>query len=237
MLNLLGYHAQVSDKKNFLDTGRLSVHNPLMSAPASLQLVQTSSAAAAILSPARLRILELLESPDSAAGLARRLSLPRQQVNYHLRELEREGFVELFEERRKGNCVERVLRAKARAYLLSPAVLGNLSANPDHIADKLSAAYLLAQSARTIRDLSTLCARAQKQNKRIATFTLQVDVRFASAAHRHAFAEELTNAIAALVTRYHDETSEGGRTFRFLLGAHPSLGPAEEPESRNLNLE
>lgn len=208
-----------------------------MSTPAALQLVQSSAAAAAILSPSRLRILELLESPDSAAGLARRLSLPRQQVNYHLRELEREGFVELFEERRKGNCVERILRAKARSFLLSPAVLGNLSVNADHIADKLSAAYLFAQSARTIRDLSTLCARAQKQNKRIATFTLQVDVRFASAAHRHAFAEELTTAVAALASRYHDEKSEGGRTFRFLLCAHPAVGRTEEPDTQNLNLE
>ncbi|MBL8177344.1 MAG: helix-turn-helix transcriptional regulator [Bryobacterales bacterium] len=208
-----------------------------MPSPASLQLIQNPAAAAALLSPARLRILELLESPDSASGLARRLSLPRQQVNYHLRELEREGFVELYEERRKGNCVERVVRAKARSYLLSPLVLGNLAANPDHIADKFSAAYLLAQSARTIRDLSVLSARAQRQNKRIATFSLQVDVRFASAAHRHAFAEELTNAVAALVTRYHDEHADGGRTFRFLVGAHPALARAEEAEPQNLTLE
>ncbi len=208
-----------------------------MSAPAALQLVQSPQAAAALLSPARLRILELLESPDSAAGIARRLSLPRQQVNYHLRELEREGFVELFEERRKGNCIERVVRAKARSYMLSPLVLGSLGANPDHIADKLSAAYLLAQSARTIRDLSILSARAQKQNKRIATMTLEVDVRFASAAHRNAFAEEITQTLAALVSRYHDEKAEGGRTFRFLLGAHPALGRTEEPQPQNLNLE
>ncbi len=208
-----------------------------MSAPAALQLVQSPQAAAALLSPARLRILELLKSPDSAAGIARRLALPRQQVNYHLRELEREGFVELFEERRKGNCIERLVRAKARSYMLSPAVLGSLGANPDHIADKLSAAYLLAQSARTIRDLSILSARAQKQNKRIATMTLEVDVRFASAAHRNAFAEELTQTLAALVSRYHDEKAEGGRTFRFLLGAHPALGRTEEPQPHNLNLE
>ncbi|MFN7935780.1 MAG: helix-turn-helix domain-containing protein [Bryobacteraceae bacterium] len=203
----------------------------------SLHLVQTHQAAAALLSPPRLRILELLASPDSAAGLARRLSLPRQQVNYHLRELEREGLVELFEERRKGNCIERILRAKAKSFLLSPAVLGPLSANPDEVADKLSAAYLLAQSARTIRDLSILSARAQKQNKRIATMTLQVDVRFASAAHRNAFAEELTASIANLVTRYHDEHAEGGRNFRFLIGAHPALGRIEEQDPQNLTLE
>src|SRR5262250_3074362 len=58
-----------------------------------------------------MRILEQLAEPDSAAGVARRLKLPRQQISYHLRELEHAGLVELVEERRKGNCLERVVRA------------------------------------------------------------------------------------------------------------------------------
>jgi DNA-binding IclR family transcriptional regulator len=61
-----------------------------------------------------------LSEPDSAAGLARRLGIPRQKVNYHLRELEREGFVELLEERRKGSCIELVVRATAREFLIAP---------------------------------------------------------------------------------------------------------------------
>jgi len=60
------------------------------------------------------------------AGLARKLGLPRQRLNYHLRALEDAGLVELVEERRKGNCFERLLRATARSFVISPEALGVL---------------------------------------------------------------------------------------------------------------
>ncbi|KAB2955835.1 MAG: winged helix-turn-helix transcriptional regulator, partial [Thermoanaerobaculia bacterium] len=72
----------------------------------------------------------LQDGPATAAGLARRLGLPRQRVNYHLRELEKAGLVELVEERRRGNCVERLVRATARAFLLGPEALGAQAADP-----------------------------------------------------------------------------------------------------------
>ena len=78
---------------------------------AAIQVIQSVEAAAVLFSPARMRILEQLSEPDSAAGVARRLDLPRQQVTYHLRELEQAGLVDFVEERRKGNCIERVVRA------------------------------------------------------------------------------------------------------------------------------
>src|SRR5688572_5686759 len=92
----------------------------------ALTLVRDRVPATAMLHATRLRMLELLATPDSAAGLGRKLGLPRQRVNYHLRELEKHGLVDLAEERRKGNCVERVFRATARAYVISPEVLGAL---------------------------------------------------------------------------------------------------------------
>lgn len=55
-----------------------------------------------------------------------------------------------------------------------------------------------------------------------ALMSLQAEVRFASAADRHAFASELSNAVARLVARYHDEDSDGGRPFRFVIGGYPS---------------
>ena len=88
--------------------------------PADLLTVRDAAQAAALLQPQRLRLLEGLSEPDSAAGLARRFGLPRQQVNYHLRELERVGLVELVEERRRGNCVERVVVATGEALRDQP---------------------------------------------------------------------------------------------------------------------
>jgi DNA-binding transcriptional ArsR family regulator len=63
--------------------------------------------ASTLFSPARLRILEQLGEPDTAAGVARRLQLPRQKVGYHMRELEQAGLLELVEERRQDNCLGR----------------------------------------------------------------------------------------------------------------------------------
>ena len=57
--------------------------------PSAVNVVRDPAQAAALVDPARIALLELLSEPDSASGLARKLKLPRQQVNYHLRELEK----------------------------------------------------------------------------------------------------------------------------------------------------
>ena len=58
---------------------------------AAVQVIQSAETAATLFSPARMRILEHLAEADSAAGIARRLGLPRQQVGYHMRELQQAG--------------------------------------------------------------------------------------------------------------------------------------------------
>jgi hypothetical protein len=62
----------------------------------------------------------------------------------------------------------------------------------------------------------------------VATFALDGTVRFATAADRAAFAQELTAAVAALVSRYHDEEAPGGREHRVIVAIHPSIRPTEE---------
>jgi DNA-binding MarR family transcriptional regulator len=66
-----------------------------------VQVVTDSAQLATLLSPLRMRVLEEMHEPESAASLAPRLGLSRQNLNYHLRELEREGFLEVVEIRRK----------------------------------------------------------------------------------------------------------------------------------------
>jgi DNA-binding transcriptional ArsR family regulator len=198
--------------------------------PAVLQIVQDPEKAAVLLQPGRLDLLVRLAEPDSAAGLARQLGIPRQKVNYHLRELEREGFVELFEERRKGNCIERVVRATAREFLIAPP------AGKSVPADRFSAAYLVSTAARIIRDLAAVCLRAGKARKRVATLTLETEIRFATAESRSAFAEELTASIAHLAAKYHHEQGEGGRRFRLIAASYPALKP-EESSNESANLE
>lgn len=196
-----------------------------MTTPA-LQVISRSEPAAAVLDPVRQQLLAHLAEPDSAAGLARRLRLPRQRINYHLRALEAAGLVELVEERRKGNCFERVVRATARSFVISPEALGVLGPGPDASADRLSSAYLVAAAGRVIRDVGALEAQARSEGKRIATLTLDAEVRFANAERRAEFARELTEAVARLAAKYHDERASDGRRFRLLAAVHPT--PTEE---------
>jgi DNA-binding transcriptional ArsR family regulator len=155
--------------------------------------------------------------------LAARLGLPRQNVNYHLKELERHGLVELVAERRKGNCTERILRATAGSYVISPAAVGAVQPDPGRSPDRLSARWLLAVASRLVRDVGLLVTRSDKANKRVATFAMDGEVRFASAADRAAFADELAGAVTALVAKYHDESAERGRTHRLVVAVHPTV--------------
>ncbi len=180
------------------------------------------AATGAVLHPLRRRIMEELRDPDSAAGLSRKLGVPRQKLNYHLHALETAGLVELVEERKKGNCNERIVRATARSYLIDPEVAGIMAADPERIEDRFSAAYLVAVASRLIRDVSSLGRRAREAGQKIATLTLQTEIRFATAARRHEFATELATVLASLTAKYHDDVTRGGRQFRFVIGGYPA---------------
>jgi DNA-binding transcriptional ArsR family regulator len=184
--------------------------------------------------PDRLRLLEALGAPDSAAGLARRFALPRQRLNYHLRELERVGLLEFVEERRKGNCVERMVRATARAYAISPEVLGGLGYPRERGADRLSATYLAAVASRAIKEVASLLTRASAAGKRVATLTLDTEIRFADADARAACADELTDAIARITAKYHAADAPAGRIFRLVTAIYPRPGaPDQEADGQS----
>lgn len=183
-------------------------------------VIEEPAAAAASLEPIRARILAALAEPGSAAMLAGRLGLPRQKVNYHLKELERHGLVELAHERRKGNVTERVYSATAASYVISPAALAAVRPDPDRSPDQLSARWLLALGARLVQEVGALVTGAARAHRRVATFGLDAQVRFASTADRAAFSAELTQAVTALVGRYHDEQAAGGRTHRVVVAVH-----------------
>ena len=184
--------------------------------------VVNQAQAASMLHPMRLRILDTLREPGSASTVARQLGLPRQKVNYHLRELEKAGFLEEVEQRRTGNCIERIVRAKATHYLIDPEILGALGTDGGSVEDRFSSEYLIALASEMIRDLASLQQRAVKAKKRVATFALETEVRFATAEDRRRFTEELANAVAKLVAKYHDDETPGGRATRFIIGAYPA---------------
>ncbi|MFC3452473.1 winged helix-turn-helix domain-containing protein [Amycolatopsis speibonae] len=194
----------------------------------SVAVIEDAEAAEVSLDPVRARLLAELAEPASATMLAARIDLPRQKVNYHLRALEKHGLVELVEERRKGNVTERMMRATAASYVISPTALSAVQPDPAQSPDRLSARWLLAVAGRLVRDVGVLITGSTKARKRVATFAIDGEVRFSSAADRAAFAEELTVAITNLVGKYHDEDAEQGRDHRIVVAVHPSVGTGTE---------
>src|SRR4051794_37969639 len=133
-------------------------------------VIDDPAAAEASLDPIRARLLAELVEPGSASTLAARVGLTRQKVNYHLHALESHGLVELVEERRKGNCTERVLRATAATYVISPSALSAVAPDPARSPDQVSAHWMLALAGQLVRDVGDLIAGATRARKPVATF-------------------------------------------------------------------
>jgi DNA-binding transcriptional ArsR family regulator len=195
-------------------------------------VIDDPAAAEVSLDPVRARLLAALAVPGSAStlaggalegsGLAGK-ALTRQKVNYHLRALERHGLIELVEERRKGNFIERVMQATAASYVISPNALAALAPDPDRSPDKASARWLLSLAARMVREVGDLITGATAANKVLPTYAIDTEVRFASARDRAEFAAAMSSALEALVAKYHDEHATGGRKHRLVVALHPSL--------------
>lgn len=191
-----------------------------------VELLRDPRRVAVLMDPDRSRLVTaLLEEPDSAVGLARRLEDSRQRLNYHLRVLEEAGLVEVQEERPRRGVKERVMRVVARRFVVDPGALGGLSPGAPS-GDRFSATYLLALASRAIRELAALMARARSSGKRLATAGLSVEVTLAEPADFAAFVADLGEAVGEVVSKYHTEGG-GGRTFRVVAGTYPAP-PAED---------
>lgn len=186
-----------------------------------IEVIEDPAAATVALEPIRSRILAELGAPASAATLAARVSLTRQKVTYHLNALEAHGLVRVAAHRQWGGITERLFVATAAQYVVSPAAMGAVGADPNARLDRLSAGYLIALGARIVREMGDLVRRAKAAGKRLATLSIDTEVRFRSPAERAAFTHELAQSIAHLVAKYHDADAPGGRAHRLVVVAHP----------------
>lgn len=185
-----------------------------------VMVIEDPAIASSVLDPVRGQILHALGEPGSATTVAAAIGLPRQKVNYHLRSLEANGLVHFVEERQRRGLKERVMVAAAQSYLLSPAVLGQNAVDPERT-DHLSTRYLVAIAARMVREVADLARRADRQNKPLATLSIDTEIKFGSAQDRAAFTNELAAAVRSIAGRYHDEQAPDGRWHRLIVAAHP----------------
>ena len=168
------------------------------------------------LSPIRRQLLARLREPGSATQLAAEMDLPRQRVNYHLRALEDAGLLELVEERPRRGFTERIFRTKPGALVVDPNVIDS---EFTHIHDQYAAEHLVGVAAATVRDVARMQAASAEQGKRLLTFTVETEVRFAQPGDVHTFTDELAAAIRDVVARF---DTPGGRPYRMVAGGHPA---------------
>jgi predicted ArsR family transcriptional regulator len=180
------------------------------------------------LAPVRRRILTALTEPASAAGLAERLGLPRQNIGYHLNALEAAGLVQLAGERRKRGFTERLFIA-ARNHVFDP---GMMQAPPDPDAveaqDRHAADHLVSTASAMVRDVARMRQDAAAEGSRLLTLTVEADVTFAVPADFDAFTEEVSAAVTALARKY---AAPSGRRYRLTAVAHPAV--AKSAPARN----
>jgi DNA-binding transcriptional ArsR family regulator len=205
-------------------------------AGSSLDVVREPVQAAILLHhPLRLKILAALLEPDSATGVARRMKLPRQTVNYHVRQLARARLLARAGRRRRRHLFEQCYVATARGYVLSPELLGKLAADPAKVADTFSAKYLLGLASKLQSELARSAELAAAAGKRLATLSINSELRFASPEQRATFTQELQRAIVEVAARHSspftktDGSEAEGRPFRLVVGCYP-IPPAKDAE-------
>ena len=201
-------------------------------------ITEGSRAAALVQHPLRPRILSLAREPASATQIAASLGEPRQKINYHVRQLHRAGLLRPAGRRKRRNMVEQRFVATARTYVLAPQLIGPLAAEAAQVADALSAAYLVALASQTQAELTSAIEAASAQGKRIATLSVNAELRFESAEQREDFTRALRTALTEVVAEHSSPTTNrdgsvgSGRPFRLVVGCYPILKRAAEREEQ-----
>src|SRR5574339_399540 len=188
-----------------------------------LYIIDDPARARTALQPIRLRLLHLLERPQSAPQLAKATGMPRQRVLYHLRKLEAQRLVEAHDHGSVGRRIDRSYVRTATSYAIAPKMLGGVAVDARTVADAFSSAYLSAVAGQALNDLAALGRAAAARGKKVPTLTLETDVRFATAADQRRFADELTMAFTALAAKYHHPDATTGRTFRVFACGYPAV--------------
>lgn len=188
------------------------------------RVLDEPAAIAAATHPVRAAILDAMRRPTTAATVARAIGQSRQNVAYHVRELERAGLVRRVGQRQKGNFIEQMYVVAADTLVVSPrSTWGDAEARSSALADQLSLGELFTAGERLQRDSAVLLDRAAFDGDEIPSASATVELRFESEEDRSAFLHDYVELVTQLATKH---GSRRGVAYRVLLAAYPD---PEEP--------
>lgn len=197
----------------------------LQPVPTSLTLDDPVAIAAAT-HPVRAAILDAMREPSTAAAVARLIGQTRQNVAYHVRELEKAGLLRHVGQRQNGNFLEQAYVAVADALVISPtSTWGDPRPRTQALADQLGLARLFTAGERLQQDCALLLDRAAFDGDEIPSASVTSDIRFDSEGARAAFLRDYVDALAALA-RKHGSGTGTGTPYRLLLAAYPNPRPS-----------
>jgi biotin operon repressor len=182
-----------------------------------LAIVRSAAAAKCLVDPLRRTLLAAVRQPQSATAVARQLGMPRQVVNYHVRALEKSGLVVHVQDARAGNCVERIVQAVAREFIIAPSLYSRSRAE-EISEDRFSAIYGIASLLQSVDDLALGLEAATARNAKLHTFGMEAEVHLDSAAEHQRFAEEVGEVLDRIARKYRHGR---GRAFRLKFQAYP----------------
>jgi DNA-binding transcriptional ArsR family regulator len=180
--------------------------------------------AAALLKPQRIELLKLLDRPRTCRELGQVFDETPQQIHYHIKALQHAGLVEQVGERRVRGTVEGSYQARARAYWLASALVGQIG-GAALAQDQVSLRYLLALTEEMRGDIGHL---AQQVGRELPSLGLSLHVELADESRRAAFMADVQQMAQSLARKYGattsaaaDEAQPAKPRFRLVLACYP----------------
>ncbi|MGB7860585.1 MAG: helix-turn-helix domain-containing protein [Acidimicrobiia bacterium] len=159
----------------------------------TISLISDPDEVAGVANGFRRLILENLDEPGSATGLATKLDTSRQRVNYHLRTLEAAGLVELVGTRQRRGFTERIVRRSADVVLVDPSAFAGVSLTRG---DAAGLSGVVAAASETIRLAAAVAQQSAEAGERILSASLETEIRLKNPAALNSLLEALATVLA-----------------------------------------
>lgn len=176
--------------------------------------------AEALLKPQRIEVLRQLAEPHSCTEVATVLDQTPQRVYYHVKRLVEAGLATQVAERKVRGIHEGVYQATARAYWLSPRLVGRLGLR--RAQDELSLGYLLDLVEQVQSDIAAL----DRTRPELPSLGVSGEIRVRPEQRKEFFAD-LRTTLQDLFSRY---GGADGDAFRLAVACYPTQPEEDDHE-------
>jgi DNA-binding transcriptional ArsR family regulator len=185
----------------------------------SVAELHTPDQLAAILHPLRRRVLAELAEAASPSEVARRVGIPAQLANYHIRALEAAGLATEVETVQRRNLLEHRYRSVARSFTFSTHL--PLSDEQRHRLQSDTTLQQLVHTGDAIRQDALQLLDASIPGCPLAAAALEIEVELADTTDRQAFVRAVTEAVRQAASPFRHARGAATIHYRTHLAIYP----------------